>query len=128
MPVPQYLVFKCQYHIIQCWPLQNGPNTIHSVIYCAQCSIGLYYVGDLCTNNKKKLIYIFLIYIWESTCTSRKYLKYKKEILILIIHSAWWISRLQVRMQFDKHYPDAKGKGCLAHFTQSLWQKIVLWF
>ena len=31
--------YKYQFHIIQWWHLQDGTNIVHSVIYCAWCSI-----------------------------------------------------------------------------------------
>ena len=43
-------------------------NTVPSVISCAQCGIGLYYVINLCTNNEKARRYL-QIYIFEKVLT-----------------------------------------------------------
>lgn len=82
--------------------------TLFTQLFTVQCSTGLYYAVDLCTNKEKArkhmCIYIYIynyvclyVCIHESTCIF-------KEILILTLCYAWWISKLQIWMQFDYFY------------------------
>lgn len=94
----------------------DGTNTVHSVIYCAWYSIGLYYAIDLHFTMKKWKDTD--VYMWGSnfTCTRKK-----PQHEHVIVHDEFW----DCKYECDLTTPTkCTVTGCLFHFSQSLWRKI----
>ena len=74
---------------------------------------GLYYGINLCANNEKM---------------KGKYLHlHKKEVLTSTLHWVWWISRLQIWMQFDYYQEIHKEMDAYFTFHNHSSEKYVLW-
>ena len=69
----------------------------NSLIYYAQCSIGLYYASGLLTKNEKLRTHTHT-HIWKNTCICMG------KFSALMLHCAWCILKLQMWMWFDDSY------------------------